>query len=200
MKKLILLGILGVIGFLPYRASAQISVNLNIGSQPLWGPVGYDYVDYYYLPDIESYYNVSNRQFIYMDGGRWIFSTSLPSRYRGYDLYSGYKVVVNSRDPYRNFDSDRIRYSRYRSVRTQSVIRYSHDPRYYVVKGHPYAGRRVEVRRDDPRMGGRDQGRWDRDDRREHDNRRDRDDRGGRDHGRDRGNNGRGNDRGNGRH
>jgi len=138
MKKLMVLGMLGILGWLPYQASAQISVSLNIGSQPLWGPVGYDYVDNYYLPDVECYYNVPTRRFIYMDNNRWIHSASLPSRYRGYDLYSGYKVVVNSRDPYRNFDRDRVAYARYRSVRGQQVIRYSNDSRYYVVKGHPH--------------------------------------------------------------
>lgn len=138
MKKLIVLGMLGILGWIPYQASAQISVSLNIGSQPLWGPVGYDYVDNYYLPDVECYYNVPTRRFIYMDNNRWIHSASLPSRYRGYDLYSGYKVVVNSRDPYRNFDRDRVTYARYRSMRGQQVIRYSNDSRYYVVKGHPH--------------------------------------------------------------
>lgn len=141
MKKLIVLGLLGVIGWMPFKASAQISVSLNIGSQPLWGPVGYDHVDNYYLPDIECYYDVPRRQFIYMDGGRWIYASNLPSRYRGYDLYSGYKVVINSRDPYRNFNHHRVSYGRYRNNRSQHVIRHSQDSRYYVVKGHPYYGR-----------------------------------------------------------
>ncbi|NQX41176.1 hypothetical protein HQN84_20165 [Pedobacter steynii] len=169
---------------MPYRAAAQVSISLNIGSQPLWGPVGYDYVDNYYLPDIECYYNVPRRQFIYLDNSRWIYSSSLPSRYRGYDLYNGYKVVVNSRDPYRNFDRDRISYSRYRNVRSQQVIRYSRDSRYYVVKGHPHGGSYGRDR--DDRGNGNWRGR-DRDDDRGHG--RDRDDdrghgRGDRDHGR----------------
>ena len=183
MKKLILLGMLGVMGWMPYQAQAQLSINVNIGSQPLWGPVGYDHVDYYYLPDIECYYHVPKRQFIYMDNARWIFSSSLPSRYRGYDLYNGYKVVVNSRNPYRNFDRDRVAYARYRSVRGQQVIRHSNDSRYYVVKGHPH-GRDIRgPHRDHDR--GRDRwdndrgpGKWDKG--------RDRDDRGrGRDKGHD---------------
>lgn len=135
MKKLIIIGLLGVIGMIPYRAAAQISVNVNIGSQPLWGPVGYDHVDYYYLPDIESYYSVPKREFVYRDNGRWIFSRSLPSRYSSYNLYNGYKVVVNS---YNDFDSDRVRYAKYKKVRTQKVIKYSNDSRYYVVKAHPH--------------------------------------------------------------
>ena len=54
-------------------ALAQVRVNINIGSQPVWGPVGYDHVDYYYLPDIETYYYVPARQFVYFNNGRWIY-------------------------------------------------------------------------------------------------------------------------------
>jgi len=136
--KRIFITLLVAIGLISFRSSAQVSINVNIGSQPLWGPVGYDHVDYYYLPDVESYYYVPKRQFIYLDNGRWNFSLSLPSRYRGYDLYNGYKVVINSRDAYHNFDNDRVRYAKYKKVKGQKVIRYSDDPRYYVVKGHPH--------------------------------------------------------------
>ncbi|MGY3054135.1 hypothetical protein ACVWYG_002338 [Pedobacter sp. UYEF25] len=137
MKK-IFLTLLVAIGFISLKSSAQVSINANIGSQPLWGPVGYDHVDYYYLPDVESYYSVPKRQFVYLDNGRWNFSRSLPSRYRGYDLYNGYKVVINSRDAYHNFDNDRVRYGKYKKVKRQKAIKYSDDPRYYVVKGHPH--------------------------------------------------------------
>jgi len=198
MRKLIVLGLLGVLGWMPYQASAQVSINVNIGSQPLWGPVGYDYVDNYYLPDIECYYNVPRRQFIYIDGGRWIFSASLPSRYRGYDLYSGYKVVVNSRDPYRYFDRDRVTYARYRKMRGQQVIRYSNDSRYYVIQGHHGYGKKHHSRdydrhdrydRNDRWDNDREHGKWDRNDR-------DRGDRGrgDRDRHEGRGNHGRGRD------
>jgi hypothetical protein len=139
MKKLIVCAALIVSAFLSKDASAQVrvNVNFNIGAQPVWGPVGYDYVEYYYLPDIESYYYVPTRQFVYMSGGRWIFSYNLPSRYRSYDLYSGYKVVVNRPRAYRYFNDDRVRYQSYRGNRSQVVIRNSNDVKYYKVKGHP---------------------------------------------------------------
>lgn len=137
MKKVVLT-LLAVVCLISFKSSAQVSINVNIGSQPLWGPVGYDHVDYYYLPDVESYYDVPKRQFIYQDNGKWIFSSALPSRYRSYDLYKGYKVVVNSKDAYHNFDRDRIAYAKYKKRSDQKVIRYSDDPRYYVVKGHPH--------------------------------------------------------------
>ena len=119
-------------------ASSQFRVNVNIGSQPVWGPVGYDHVDYYYLPDIETYYYVPTRQFIYFSNGRWIYSSSLPYRYRNYDLNRGYKVVVNQPRAYQNYSLHRAEYSRYRNYGgRQMIIRNSNDPRYYVVKGHP---------------------------------------------------------------
>ncbi len=76
-------------------AQAQVSVNVNIGTPPNWGPQGYDDSRYYYLPDIDTYYDVTQRQFIYDNNGNWARVNRLPSRYRGYDLYSGYKVVLN---------------------------------------------------------------------------------------------------------
>lgn len=136
--KRIFITLLVVTGLISFRSSAQVSVTANIGSQPLWGPVGYDRVDYYYLPDVESYYYVPKRQFVYLDNNKWNFSTALPSRHRGYDLYNGYKVVINSKDAYRNFDKDRVRYAKYKKVKGQKAIKYSNDPRYRVIKGHPH--------------------------------------------------------------
>ena len=39
-------------GFAFQIVSAQVKVgfSVNIGTQPEWGPVGYDHVEYYYLP------------------------------------------------------------------------------------------------------------------------------------------------------
>jgi hypothetical protein len=119
-------------------ASAQVNVNVNIGAQPLWGPVGYDAVEYYYLPDVEAYYYVPRRQFVYLSGGNWIFASSLPARYRTYDLYTGYKVVINEPKPYLHFTDHKVKYVKYKGVRgQQAIIRDSRDAKYYVVKGHP---------------------------------------------------------------
>jgi hypothetical protein len=107
-----------------FSSKAQVSVNVNIGAQPMWGPAGYASVDYYYLPDIECYYYVPRRQFVYLSGPNWVFSYNLPARYRGYDLYGGYKVVCDGPRPYRHFSHDRVAYARYRGYRGhQPVIR-----------------------------------------------------------------------------
>src|ERR1035437_6320911 len=75
-------------------SQAQVSVRLNLGLQPRWAPVGYDDTRYYYLPDVESYYDVQNSMFIYSSGNKWVHRRSLPSQYRNYDLYGGYKVPM----------------------------------------------------------------------------------------------------------
>lgn len=140
MKKIIICAIffLSVVAFKNADAQVRVNVNVNIGSQPAWGPVGYDRVEYYYLPDIEAYYYVPRHQFVYLSGGRWIFSAYLPPAYRSYDLYSGYKVVVNEPRAYQYYNTHKVKYAGYRGNRGgQVVIRNSDDPKYYVVKGHP---------------------------------------------------------------
>ncbi len=96
---------------------AQVSVNININSQPNWGPRGYDYVEYYYLPDIEAYYYVPRQQFVYISGGNWVFSAHLPARYRNYDLYRGYKVVVNEPRAYHHYHHHKVKYKKYKGHR-----------------------------------------------------------------------------------
>src|SRR5687768_15719787 len=86
--------LIGMAFFLAKSTQAQVEVNVNIGSPPQWGPVGYTEVRYYYLPDVEAYYDIQSSMFIYYSGGVWIHKTYLPRRYRSYDLYGGYKVVM----------------------------------------------------------------------------------------------------------
>lgn len=127
MKRLVVFAMLGFAAMSVTPAKAQVSVNINIGSQPEWGPRGYNHVDYYYLPEVESYYYVPTRQFIYSDGGRWIHSRNLPSRYRGYNLYNGRKVVINSNRPYLRHDTYRSRYSRNNSYSRPQQVVYRND-------------------------------------------------------------------------
>jgi len=96
-------------------AQAQVSVRFNIGSQPDWAPAGYSDVQYYYLPDVEAYYDVNSSMFIYYEGRSWVRRSYLPSRYRNYDLYNGYKVVMNGyhgNTPYYNHREYRTKYAR----------------------------------------------------------------------------------------
>jgi hypothetical protein len=136
MRRLLLL-ILAV--FLSSTVDAQLRINLNfnVDRQPVWGPTGYDHVEYYYLPDIDVYYNVPQQRFFYNQGGRWMSGSSLPSRYRGHDLYNSYKVVINERTPYRNAQKYRDQYASFKGRHDQQPIRDARDPKYYVNKNHP---------------------------------------------------------------
>src|SRR5215216_3091458 len=116
MKGIVFIPIAVLVGFLlpVYPAKAQVNVNVNIGAQPLWGPAGYDVVEYYYLPDLQMYYYVPSHQFVYLNGGNWLFANSLPARYRSYNLYSGYKVVINEPKPYLQFATHKVKYGNYK--------------------------------------------------------------------------------------
>ena len=104
------------------EAQLQIGVNLNIASRPAPEPAGYEYVEYYYMPDIEVYYNVSLDRYYYFEGGRWVWSVELPQRYHDYDLYHSYKVVVNEDQPWLKHEIYRERYAPSRSHRNQVII------------------------------------------------------------------------------
>ena len=109
---------------------SQAQVTINLTAQPLWGPTGYNHVDYYYLPDIDTYYSVADRQYVYQNNNQWAFSRSLPSKYSSYKLYDGYKVVLNGEKPYLNWKNDRVKYASYKGKKGQSAIKYSKDTRY----------------------------------------------------------------------
>ncbi|OFY84773.1 MAG: hypothetical protein A3F72_05810 [Bacteroidetes bacterium RIFCSPLOWO2_12_FULL_35_15] len=114
MKTLKLL-IIGFVLFFVNTLQAQVSVNVNIGTPPLWGPVGYTEVRYYYIPDVEAYYDVESSMFIYYSGGAWIHRSYLPRMYRNYDLYGGYKVVMtdyHGNTPYSYFKEHKIKYAK----------------------------------------------------------------------------------------
>jgi hypothetical protein len=111
--KTVRLFLLGILFIVSGAVSAQVSVNINLGSPPQWGPADYMEVRYYYLPDIEAYYDVQSSVFIYYSYGNWIRRPSLPRRYRDYDLYHGYKVVMpdyRGEAPYSNFKEYKQRY------------------------------------------------------------------------------------------
>lgn len=107
--------IIAIVLFIAGNAQAQISVNVNIGTPPTWGPAGYSDVQYYYLPDVEAYYDINSSMFIYLNGGIWVHRRSLPSRYSNYDLYRGYKVVLTDyrgNAPYSHFKNHKFKYAK----------------------------------------------------------------------------------------
>lgn len=118
MKKLLIAGaamIFLLSSQLNVNAQIRLGLSINLGTQPEWGPAGYGRADYYYLPDVDAYYDVPSKQFIYLEGNNWVFRSSLPAQYRNYDLYNGYKVVINEPRPYMHATYYRDNYGQYRN-------------------------------------------------------------------------------------
>ncbi|MDR0836541.1 MAG: hypothetical protein LBN11_08200 [Tannerella sp.] len=117
MKRFILISglglIIGMFNINKSEAQLQVHVSVNIDVQPAWGPSGYNYAEYYYIPELNIYYDVIHQLFHFIDRGRWISTRFLPVTYSYYDFYSLYKVVINNvLDPWRyNRNHQRLYYS-----------------------------------------------------------------------------------------
>lgn len=110
--KLVLLSVFITIT-ITVNTQAQVSVNVNVGVPPVWAPNAPVEVHYYYLPDIEVYYDVPARRYIYLRNGRWFRSAALPAHYRGYDLHRGRTVYLtdyHGQRPYTHFKTHKVKY------------------------------------------------------------------------------------------
>ncbi|MBD8387881.1 hypothetical protein [Dysgonomonas sp. BGC7] len=137
MKKLILaLSLIFAIGLVNPVSAQNININVNLDKQPAWGPVGYDYAEYYYFPDINVYFDINNSLFYYQSGSNWISNRYLPDKYSKYDLYSLYKVVVNNNQPWQQNKTHKKSYSMYKGNKTQEAIRYSNNSKYNTSKNN----------------------------------------------------------------
>lgn len=132
MKRFLLIFglLLCMVPFYSSMEAQNVNININIGRQPSWGPTGYDYVDFYYFPDINCYYDVNIGMFYYPNAGRWVSARYLPRQFRGYDLYRMHKVVINQNNPWRYNHIHYRDYKHYAGHSNQIIIRDSRDNRY----------------------------------------------------------------------
>ncbi|HLP52682.1 MAG TPA: hypothetical protein VK154_17460 [Chitinophagales bacterium] len=138
MKKIFQITAFAFIMLTGMFSNAQVSVNVNIGAQPVWGPVGYDYARYYYMPEYDIYYDVPARRYVYLDGNKWLFAAALPPRYANVNVYNTYKVVLTEPRAYMYHKDHKVKYVKYKGEGGQVIIKNSNEPKYYVVKGHPH--------------------------------------------------------------
>lgn len=143
MKRLILILTLvisfGILNTSQKVHAGNVYVNINIGRQPAWGPTGYDYAQFYYLPEINCYYDVEAGYYYYPDRGRWVAVRYLPPYYSRYDFYSLYKVVINGMpSPWMYNRRHCHDYQRYVGYYNQPAIRYSNDARYVNSRRNKY--------------------------------------------------------------
>ncbi|MGK4568650.1 hypothetical protein [Flavobacterium sp. 3HN19-14] len=104
--------ILGVGLLIATSAQSQVSVSVNIGTRPDWAPAAPVAVNYYYLPDVDSYYDVRESRYIYYGGGRWNRVVSLPAHYN-YNPYRGRTIVLtdyHGNTPYKLHKIHKTRY------------------------------------------------------------------------------------------
>src|ERR1700744_4241890 len=106
MKKLIILSAIAFGGLL-YNNTANAQIRIHVGLN-LWphrvyvqpvadvqapavcddenAPADYDQADdYYYLPDVNAYYNVAEQCYYYNDGDNWVSAAYLPGEYYNFD-------------------------------------------------------------------------------------------------------------------
>lgn len=114
----------------PERAAVAADSRNNVDRQPDWGPAGYDYAAYYYLPAPDIYYDVAAARFVCPDGENWVASSELPAQYAGLDLWNCYKVVINSDAPWQRHRNHCFAYERYRNMRRidQPTLRSNPNP------------------------------------------------------------------------
>ncbi len=145
---ILITGILFILA-VPVKAQIQFHIGINLNSQPAWGPVGYDNVQYYYLPDIDVYYSVPQHRYYYQSGGIWRSSAYLPHKYGNYNLYNGHKVVMNEDRPYLHDRYNSEKYGYFKNRHDQQPIRDSRDSKYFENKNHPQHNNWVKQQRHD---------------------------------------------------
>jgi hypothetical protein len=68
-------------------AQAQVNININ---PPSWGPAVGPNTQYYYIPEIDGYYDVRDQQYVLLRNGQWARIVN-----PGYDPRSFHPVVVD---------------------------------------------------------------------------------------------------------
>ena len=137
MKKLIILSAIAMSGLFYNTAYAQIRVHLGFGFGPhrvvyAAAPVVVEQApvyeqaapaynepaqvynnndDYYYLPDVGAYYDVTAQCYYYNDGANWVSAAYLPGEYRGYDWRNARRFEVREPRPYLHDDFYRSRFN-----------------------------------------------------------------------------------------
>ena len=100
-----------VLLFICMSASAQVSVTVK--GAPAWSKPTKE--RYYYLPDIETYYDRHSGEYIFLNDGYWTRGKKLPTAYRSYDLKRARSVVIRNYHggaPYVHYSTHRVKYVR----------------------------------------------------------------------------------------
>ncbi|WP_193560212.1 hypothetical protein [Hymenobacter nivis] len=94
-----------LLGARPARGQVNITIN-----RPTWGPQVPAGTQYYYIPEIDGFYDLYSQRYIVRRNGRWLTLVALS----GYDPYYFHPVPVTyrGRRPWRYVSTYRARYPR----------------------------------------------------------------------------------------
>ncbi|WP_226163290.1 hypothetical protein [Hymenobacter terricola] len=100
---------IGLVLAISTAAQAQVNVNVNVG-RPAWGPPVPQGTQFYYIPEIDGYYDLYARQYIVYRNGQWVPLAVVD----GYDPYQFHPVVLDyrGRQPWVYVGAHRDRYPR----------------------------------------------------------------------------------------
>ena len=71
--------------------------------------------DYYYLPDIGAYFDITDQCYYYNDGNAWISAAYLPGAYHNYDWRNAPRYEIRASRPYMHDDFYRSKYNSHAS-------------------------------------------------------------------------------------
>lgn len=106
--------LLTAVAFIAFnQLQAQVNPTTGKATPPDWGVAGQDNATYYYIPATETYYDIRKGEYVYQQNGKWMRTTTLPTAYKDYDLYNGYKVVLtDDTEPFADYDNMRVKYAK----------------------------------------------------------------------------------------
>lgn len=100
--------------FFTFESNAQISINVNLGSRPQYHDRYENQVRYYFLPEIEAYFDIQAGIYIFNGSRGWVRSNYLPEYCSNYDVNRGYRVALTyiGNTPYSDFNFHKQKYYR----------------------------------------------------------------------------------------
>lgn len=127
-----------ILGLLVSSFNMQAQINISFGTPPVWAPADRVETKYYYLPEIDSYYDVPSSQFIYVRNGAWFRSKALPSRYKAYNLKAAKVVYITDYKgdkPYSYHKNHKVKYYNKNNVYVVKNKSYKKGKGHYKGKG-----------------------------------------------------------------
>ena len=55
-------------------------------------------IRYYYFPNLEAYFDLQEKVYLYKEEGEWLEAAELPTNYGGYSLYNKVRVTIEDYD------------------------------------------------------------------------------------------------------